>query len=66
MNATERAVAAGREPGLLTGMEWHGIDEILLDELHDELAEAFIANAPEAAAYYLEGPDEGETLRRAA
>lgn len=42
-----------REPGIIEGIEFYGIDELSLDELHDELAELFIANAEEAAAHYL-------------
>lgn len=54
-----------REPGVIEAIEFYGIHDLALDELHDELADLFIANAPEAAGYYL-GGDDDEGLRLAA
>ncbi len=55
-----------REPGVIEDVYFHKIDTWSLDELHDELANLFTANAEEAAAHYLSDPDDGESLRKAA
>lgn len=55
MDAAHKGALDVRAPGVISGVEFYGIEELSLDELHEELAYLFEANAEEAADHYLGG-----------